>query len=81
MTEAQIYEALNEILHDLLGDEEIRVGPTTRGPDLPDWSSIIYTQLTVAVEERFGFRFTTGETEGIKTFGDLVKRIQHRLGR
>ncbi len=77
----QIYAGLNEIFRDLLGDDTIRLGPATTADDIPEWDSFNHINIIVAVEVRFGVKFSTVEVEALRNVGDLAARIAHKQGR
>lgn len=52
------------------------------GPDqVADWDSVVHLGLLIAIEARFGFRFTTGEATNARTVGALVDLIARRTSR
>ena len=78
LTKEQIYEALNEVFQDVFDDESITVDPATTADDIEDWDSLEHINLVVAVEKRFGMKFTMGEVTGMKNVGEMVEIILER---
>lgn len=76
MSEQEILEALTRNLRDLLGDDDINLGMTTRRPDVDGWDSFAYVNFIVAVEMEFGIRFQVADVESFDTVGDIVRQIQ-----
>jgi len=80
MSDAAIYDRLNEVFHNVSFDDEIKVGPTTAAPDIEGWDSIAHVNLMVAVETEFGIQFTTQEQEAMQTVGDMAAIIAKKMG-
>lgn len=79
MSEEDIWAALTEIFHEIFDDDEIVIRPETTAKDIDEWDSLTHVQLIVAVEERFGIRFNTGEVAGLKSVGQMVALMEARM--
>ena len=75
-----VYDGLNEIFRDIFGDEAITVGPDTTAADIPEWDSFNHINIIVAVESRFGIKFSTVEVEALKNVGDMAALIERKQG-
>lgn len=73
-----IYEGLNEVFRDVFDDEDITVTKDTTADDIEDWDSLEHINLIVAVEKKFGMKFTMGEVSGMKNVGEMAKIIAER---
>jgi acyl carrier protein len=78
MTDAEIYEQLTEVFHDIFDDPTLVLKPETSAADIPDWTSFIHINLIVATEDRFRVKFSTTEIERLKNVGDLVALVRSR---
>lgn len=78
MNDDVILSALNDIFHDLFGNDELLVTPATSAQDVVGWDSLKHISLIVAVEERFGIRIGTAELERLTNVGDLISTIQSK---
>ena len=78
MTREQIFEALNEVFRDLFDDEAITVTDTTTAAEIEDWDSLEHINLIVAVEKKFGMKFSMGEVNKMKNVGEMAYLIQQR---
>ena len=76
--EEKIYEALNEIFQDIFDDDEIVVEASTTSDDIEDWDSLEHINLVVAIEKRFGLKFSMVEVNGMKDVGEMVEIIKTR---
>ena len=71
-TKEEVYAALDEVFQDVFDDDSIHVGPETTADDIEDWDSLEHINLVVAIEERFGMKFTMGEVTGMANVGEMV---------
>ncbi|MCQ2529961.1 MAG: acyl carrier protein [Lachnospiraceae bacterium] len=76
--EEKIYDALNEIFQDIFDDDEIVVEASTTSDDIEDWDSLEHINLVVAIEKRFGLKFSMVEVNGMKDVGEMVEIIKAR---
>ncbi len=78
MTREEIFEGLNEVFQDVFDDEDIIVTDATTADDIEDWDSLEHINLIVAVEKKFGIKFTMGEVSGMKNVGEMADLIAQR---
>ncbi|MDR1330445.1 MAG: acyl carrier protein [Oscillospiraceae bacterium] len=78
MTKEQVYAAVNEVFRDVFDDDSIEVNDATTADDIEDWDSLEHINLILALEVRFGFKFTMGEVTGMKNVGEAVDMIMQR---
>lgn len=78
MTREEIFEGLNEVFQDVFDDEDIIVTDATIADDIEDWDSLEHINLIVAVEKKFGIKFTMGEVSGMKNVGEMADLIAQR---
>ena len=81
MTEAEIYDALTEMMRDIFDDDELGIGPETSADDVAGWDSQSHISLIVATEQRFGIRFLTSEFESLHNVGEFVSLIKAKSSR
>ena len=79
MTRKEIFENVNEVFRDVFDDEEITVVEETTADDIEDWDSLEHINLIVAIEKKFGIKFTMGEVTGMKNVGEMVTIISERI--
>lgn len=78
MEAPEVWKILTEIIRTEFDDDEIEIDENTTANDIEDWDSLTNVQLIVSIEERFGIRFNTGETVGLKNVGQMVQLIVKR---
>jgi len=78
MTREEVFEALNEVFRDNFDDESITLKETTVADDIEEWDSLEHINLVIAIEERFGMKFTMKEVTGMKNVGEMVDIILQR---
>lgn len=72
MTEPEIYDALKPIFADLFGRDDIVPRAEMTADDVDGWDSYRQVELLLAIQERFGFRFSSREIDKLRNVGDLV---------
>ena len=73
-----IWPNLTEVFRDVIGDPKIVLAPTTSAKDIPDWDSITHVLLMVAVEKKFGVKFTAAEIQSLQNVGELVALLERK---
>jgi acyl carrier protein len=71
----EIERELTGVFQSVMDRDDIVLTPETTADDIEEWDSLSHIRLMVAVEKRFGIRFTNAEVEGLKNVGNLVKLI------
>ncbi len=79
MTMEDIFEGLNEVFRDVFDDEDIIVTAETTSEDIEDWDSLEHINLIVAVEKKFGMKFSMGEVTTMKNVGEMAEIIKSRI--
>ena len=78
MSRDEGFAALDEVFQDEFDDDTLHVTDATTADDIEDWDSLEHINLVVAVERRFGIKFTMGEVTGMKNVGEMVDIILQR---
>lgn len=79
MKREEVFEILDEIFQDVFDDDSIKVSGKTTAEDIEDWDSLEHINLVVAIEKKFGMKFTMGEVTGMKNVGEMVEIILTRI--
>jgi acyl carrier protein len=78
MNDIKIDEKLVEIFHTVFEKDDLRLTASTTAADVEGWDSVAHITLIFAIEEEFGFQFSTSELENIRNVGDLQIVIEER---
>jgi acyl carrier protein len=78
MNEADLYQKLNLIFRETLGDDSIALTAETAADDVPEWDSMNHIFLVVEIERQFGIKFQTAEMEELRNVGELVQLIRSK---
>ncbi len=78
MSRDEVFAALDEVFQDEFDDDTLHVTDATTADDIEDWDSLEHINLVIAVERRFGIKFTMGEVTGMKNVGEMVDIILQR---
>ncbi len=71
----EILAKVQEVFRDVLDNEDVVLTPETTADDVEDWDSLNHIQLVVAVEKKFGIRFTSHEIQSWNDVGAMVECI------
>jgi acyl carrier protein len=78
-TRGEILETVNAVFRDVLDNEQIVVTDETTAAAVPEWDSLSHIQLVVAVEKRFGIRFSSREIQNWSNIGEMIDSIIDKL--
>ena len=70
----------SQILGDLLFDDSIELSMDTERTAVPNWDSFSYVNFIVAVEMRYGIKFSVAEVEAFENVGAIVRRTLELSG-
>jgi len=76
MNRIDTLELINEIFEDTLDEIESKIEESTTADDVEEWDSLTHIQLVVAVEKKFGLRFTSTEIQSWKNVGEMIDCIK-----
>jgi len=79
MGDQEILDVLTRVLRDLLMDDAIVLKMDTRREDVPNWDSLIYINVIVAVEIELGVKFKVADVESFANVGEIVTRTRAML--
>ena len=80
MERQEIFSALQEIFMDVLDlEDEVELTDETSANDIDEWDSLSHIQLIVAIEKRFGIKFTSLEIMKWRNVGEMVDSMQEKL--
>ena len=75
MDKQEIFDSVQQIFRDNFDDEELIITRETCADDIEDWDSLEHINLIVAVEKKFGMKFSMEDVRGLKNVGDLLDLI------
>jgi acyl carrier protein len=78
MSTDAIYSKLTTIFHDTFDDEAIVLTPELTADDVDEWDSLAHVRLVLAVEKKFGLKFSAAEVSRLKNVGEFVLLIQSK---
>ena len=81
VTNETIYERLTPIFRDVFDDDTVTPHPDMTAAEVPAWDSLSNIRLVVAVEEEFGFQFSTGEVTSLNNVAEFVSVIKNYISR
>lgn len=78
--QADIIASLTEIFRTVFARPDLVIARTTNASDIEGWDSFMHINLIVAIEEHFKISFTTEQIGAFTCVGDVVDRLQEKLG-
>jgi acyl carrier protein len=76
MSTDAIYAKLTDVFHDVFDDDSIVVTPELNADDVDEWDSLAHVRLVLAVEKKFGLKFSAAEVARLKNVGEFATLIQ-----
>jgi len=70
---------LEEGFRDVFDDDKVAIFPEMTADDYEEWDSLTHIQFIVAVEKKFGVKFSMSETQKLKNIGEFVTLIDAKL--
>jgi acyl carrier protein len=80
MTEAEIYDALTEIFHEVFLRDDLQLQPEMSAKDVSGWDSFKQIDIILAVEEKYKIKLNTRELDSLHNVADLVRVIADKAG-
>lgn len=75
MSHDALYAKLTDIFHDVFDDEGIVVTPELTADDVDEWDSLSHIRLVLAIEKKFGLKFSAAEVGRLKNVGEFAALI------
>jgi acyl carrier protein len=81
---SQLLQDVTQTIRDAFSDDEITLTETSTAGDVDGWDSLMHLNVVIALEKRFGIRFTTAEISHLKeegqNIGTLLQLIAAKKG-
>jgi acyl carrier protein len=69
---SQILADVTDVIRDVFSDDEIALTETSTAGDVDGWDSLMHLNVIIALEKRFGIRFSTAEISHLKEEGQNI---------
>lgn len=79
MDNAEIWQRATGVFREILDLDDLVLTPQMTARDVEGWDSLNHILLVVAVEQRFGIKFSTGEIDGLENVGQFIDLIESKL--
>lgn len=77
--QAKILTELTDLFREIFVNDEIVLAAQTNAADLPGWDSMKHIEIIIAIEQKYGVRFSSRQVEGLRSVGDLVAVLGQKL--
>jgi acyl carrier protein len=71
----EIYAQLTKIFHEVFDDDTIVLAPQMTAKDVREWDSLSHIKLVLAVQKKFGVKFSAAQTANLNNVGEFVQLI------
>lgn len=79
MTHSEISIKLEQIMRIVFDDASIVIRDDLSAADVESWDSLNHINLIVAIEKKFGIRFTTREVYAADTVGEFIDMLEKKI--
>jgi acyl carrier protein len=84
-TREEIQGQLQAVFRQVFDDDDLLISDATKATDVDGWDSMAHVNLIIAIEKRFGVRFSGADLasmrESGRTIGHLIGLIAAKRGR
>ena len=77
MNKEEALKIINDVFIDVLDNKNIIINLNTTANDVEDWDSLNHIYLVVAIEKRFGKKFTAKQIQQWSCVGDVLKDLNN----
>jgi acyl carrier protein len=79
MADAPTYAALTEIFRDVFMDDTMTLTPELTAKHVAGWDSFKQIEIIIAIEEKYGVKFSTRELDRLQSVGDLANTLETKI--
>jgi acyl carrier protein len=79
MDNIDILTTVTAIFAEVLDNENLVLTRETTANDVEEWDSLNHIQLVVAVEKKFGIRFSSREIQSWENVGQMIDSINTKI--
>jgi acyl carrier protein len=79
MANERILADVTDVFRNVLDRPDLTLKPDTTALDVDEWDSITHIQIIVALEKKYGIRFTAAEIQSFKNVGELVSTVERKI--
>lgn len=78
---SNVIAGIEATIREVFSDPDIRLTPASYAADVDGWDSLMHLNVVIALEQRFGLRFTTAEISKMKEEGQTIGHLADMIGR
>jgi len=75
MTQQDVLQQVQQVIREELDNDDVAVTPETVADDIEDWDSLTNIQIMMALQKKFGVKFTALQINGFKNVGEICNCI------
>ncbi len=73
-----IQDQAQQVFREVFENPSLIITEKTVAADIPEWDSLAHINLINALEQSFGFQFTSEEVTSMANVGDLFRLLEQR---
>ncbi len=73
-----IQDQAQQVFREVFENPSLIITEKTVAADIPEWDSLAHINLIIALEQSFGFQFTSEEVTSMANVGDLFRLLEQR---
>lgn len=81
MEAIELLQKVNRIFNEVLNNDSIVLTEQTTSNDIPEWDSLAYIELIVAIEKYFNIEFTASEIKDWENVGSMMNAIARKISK
>jgi acyl carrier protein len=82
---SELQSELQDIFRCVFEDDELTISEATTAADIDGWDSMAHINLLIAIERRFGVKFSTSEIASLgnrgQNVGSMLRLLATKTGR
>lgn len=75
MDRETVLQGVLEVFEDVMDVDPAGLTEASNGDSVEEWDSLSHVRLMVAVERKFGLRFSNGDIESITSLGGILDLV------
>jgi acyl carrier protein len=79
MNKAEIWDIATNVFRETLDLDNLVLTPALTARDVDGWDSLNHILLVVALEQKFGIKFNTGEIDTLENVGQFIDLIESKM--
>jgi acyl carrier protein len=76
---SELHTELQDVFRRVFDDDDLKIAETTTATDVDGWDSMAHINLIIAIEKKFGIKFSASEIASLGRRGQTVGHMMQLL--